>query len=81
MIILFLINFVKWQKKKHEGSQTNLKIQKTVRVSVAIYSIINFLIMFIVKCYVLNIYLNLRLDKSYCIISPRVLYHYAPCTG
>ena len=60
------------------------KIQNTVRVnhiSVVIYSIINCLIVFIVISVLRLEYLNLRWEKSYCIILPRVLYHFAPCTG
>ena len=50
-------------------------------ISVAIYSIINCLIVFIV-IYVLRLeYMNLRWEKSYCIILPCVLYLFAPCTG
>ena len=61
------------------------KIQKTVRVQSyfrgIIYSIINCLILLIVISVLRLEYMNLRLEKSYCIILPRVLYHFAPCMG
>ena len=49
-------------------------------ISVAIYSIINCLIVFIVISVLRLEYLNLRREKSYCIILPHVLYHFASCT-
>ena len=60
------------------------KIQKTVlfnHISVAIYSIICCLIVLIVISVLRLEYMNLRSEKSYCIILPRVLYHFAPCMG
>ena len=50
-------------------------------ISVAIYSIINCLIVFMVISVLRLLYLDLRWEKSYCIILPRVLYHFAPCMG
>ena len=48
---------------------------------VAIYSIINCLIVFIVISVLRLEYMNLGWEKSYCIILPRVLYHFAPFMG
>ena len=61
------------------------KIQKTVRVQSYfrgdIYMYMNSLIVFIVISVLRLEYLNLRCEKSSCIILPCVLYHFAPCTG
>ena len=48
-------------------------------ISVAIYNIVNCLIVFIVISVLRLEYMNLRWEKFCCIILPRVLYHFAPC--
>ena len=68
---------------KHETwmvSNVTQKIGKN-HIPVAIYSIINCLIVIIVISVLRLEYLNLRWEKSHCIILPRVLYHFAPCMG
>ena len=65
------------------GKKCDSEIQKLFvfnHISVALYCIINCLIVFIVISVLRLEYLNLRWEKSYCIILPRVLYHFAPCT-
>ena len=73
-----LFHFALWQNMKHQ------KIQKLFlfnHISVAIYSILNCLIVLIAISVVRLEYMNLRWKKILCIILPLVLYHFAPCTG